>query len=388
MKSVGRRAAWLVMAAAMAGAMLAASGCVRSKAPESEPLPVAPSALGASGLELLWQTELLMDAGKAIDALWLCGDFLVARDTGNRLFAVNAKTGVRLWSEPMAAAQETVWPPAVDEKGTLWIPTTMRLVGIEGLDGRVVRRLELDFAPDGRPVTNGVHCFVPDARGWLQAVALLPKAPSWGRWTDDCVTAGPVLEGGLVCFGGQDGIVYASAQNVRRIVWQYQTEGPILGDLKRMPGGLVVAASLDYTLYAFEGQTGRLMWRYYASEPIRKSPYVFGEKPSGQPSEKSGGQVFVLTQGAGLAALNAADGRVQWRLAEGADVVTADEEAVYVLGRGGNLLAVGRQDGRVRFALPVRRGTLAAANESASGIVYLGTPEGRIVAVAKKKKEP
>ena len=387
MKSVGRQAMW--MATALAGVLVASSGCARSQV---SALPVAPSALGSSGLELLWQTELLMDAGRPLDALWLCGDFLVGRDTGIRIYAVSAKTGVRLWSEPVAAAHETVWPPAVDN-GMLWVPTTTHLVGIEGLDGRVVRRLELDFAPDGRPVTNGVHCFVPDARGWLQAVALLPKVPSWGRWTDDCVTAGPVLEGGLVCFGGQDGVVYASAQNVRRIVWQYQTEGPILGDLKRTPGGLVVAASLDYTLYAFEGQVGRVVWRYHASEPIRKSPYVFGEKPSGQPSAKPGGQaaplggqVFVLTRGAGLTALDAADGRVQWRLAEGADVVTADDETVYALGRGGNLLVVGRKDGQVRFALPVRRGTLAATNESASGIVYLGTPEGWIIAVAKKKE--
>jgi len=373
MKAARSRVTWafLVLMAAAVAAQGASPGGGRPSASKADPFPIAAGALGDKGMQVLWQTELMLDNEPPLANLWLCGRFLVGRAADNRLFAINAATGVRLWSRQVAEPYQKVWQPAVD-KDNLWVATTTKLLGIGGLDGKQLLTVDLDFSPAGQPLTNGAHVFIPDAKGWLQAVSILHRGVSWGRWTDDAVTAAPALDSSLVYFGSQSGVVYASTQNVRRIQWEHQTEGAIVADLQHTKTGLVLVASLDYTLYAFAGPSGRVAWKYNAGEPLRKTPYAIGN------------QVFVFTPEAGLTTLDATSGKKQWTLADGADFVSADTETVYVIGRSGRLLAVSRTDGKVKFDFALRPGTLVAVNETDSGIVYLATPNGAIMAIARK----
>ena len=366
---------WVVLVAGMGLLAVSGTGCARrgsAAGAEGLPLPVAPVMLTANAMEVRWQTPALIAPDSRLTNVWVCGSFLVCHGSDHRIYVIDARTGVRLWSRDVAEPHETVWRPAVNQQN-LWLPTTTKLLGFEGLEGKKIAEFELDFAPAGPPATNGIHVFIPDAKGWLQAVSVVPKVVSWGRWTKDSMTAGPVADTMMVYFGGRDGAVYASTQYVRSIQWAYQTEGPIVADLKMTDAGLVLVASLDYSLYAFQGANGRLDWRYNAGERIRRAPYAFGD------------QVFVFTQEAGLTALDE-NGKIQWRLADGDDIVTADEDTVYVLGRGNDLLAVGRADGKVRWGVPLRRGTLIGSNETGTGILYLATPEGQVLAVARKQE--
>jgi len=432
----------VVLAVGMGVLAVAAPGCgPAGRGDEDLPLPVAPVVLTGNHMEIRWQTRALLAPGTHLTDVWVVGGFLVCHGSDHRVYVIDAKTGVRLWSKDLADPHETVWPPTA-YKNDLWFATTTKLIGFHGADGRNIvaqaargeretsrgkrqeRRdawhakviagrmeqpdeppeykiaraaaesqiasveaveqsreplavdpvgIELAFAPSGRPATNGVHMYVPDGKGWLQAVSMVPGVVSWGRWTDDAVTAGPVADDALVYFAGRDGVVYASTQNVRRVVWQHQTEGAIVADLKRTEAGLILAASLDYSLYAFQGTSGRLDWRYNAGERIRRAPYAFGT------------QVFVFTQQAGLTALDE-NGKVLWRLAEGDDVVTADNETVYVLSRGNDLLAVDRKEGKVRWGAPLRTASLIGTNETNTGILYLATPEGQVLAAARKQE--
>jgi len=400
--------------------------------------PVAPAALVDSGLDIRWQTEALLEPESELTRLWVRGDYLVGLGSDQRVYVIDAETGVRRWSKVLAEPHETIWPPAA-YRDELWFATTIELMGFRGADGENIveesvvpgpgaaaaaeeadakkkareaamvgatpaqRRTQaeialaerkraaidaalaheqeavvLPFAPAGPPVTNGVHVFVPDAKGWLQAVSLRPRTVSWGRWTADTLTAGPVLDASRVYFAGHNGMVYASTQSFRRVIWQYQTEGAVTADLRMTDTGLILVGSLDYSLYAFDGASGVLEWdqlpnqRYNAGEPIRKPPYTFGE------------QVFLFTERAGLTALDTTSGKVQWQLADGHDLITADADTVYVWSRGNDLLAVDRESGTVRFAIPLRTGTLIGTNETGTGLLYLATPQGQILAAAQK----
>jgi len=442
--TAGRQRIGVALAVGIAALAAALAGCAGpGRGDEDLPLPVAPVVLTGNGMEIRWQTRALLAPDTHLTDIWVVGGFLVCHGSDHRVYVIDARTGVRLWSQDLAEAHETVWPPAV-HNGDIWFATTTKLIGFHGADGtnivtqsargqrearraarqarrdawhakviarRMERRdeppeykiargdaesqiarveaierarealavdpvgVELDFAPAGRPATNGVHVYVPDGKGWLQAVSVVPEVVPWGRWTDDAVTAGPVVDDALVYFGGRDGRVYASTQNVRRILWQYQTEGPVVADLKRTQAGLVLAASLDYSLYAFQGTSGRLDWRYNAGERIRRAPYAFGT------------QVFVFTQQAGLTALDE-NGKVLWRLAEGDDILTADADTVYVLSGGNDLLAVDRKEGKVRWGAPLRAASLIGTNETDTGILYVATPEGQVLAAAKRQEPP
>jgi outer membrane protein assembly factor BamB len=285
--------------------------------------------------------------------------------------------------EEEAAAPSVTWPGsgATRRKVTAEISRTERRQNeLAQLLAARQQAIPLDFAPSGPPATDGAHVFIPDAKGWLQAISLRPDLVSWGRWTDGAVTAGPIVDAARVYFAGHNGVVYASAQNMRRVIWQYQTEDAIRADLRMTDTGMVLAGSTDYSLYAFNGASGALEWdqlpnrRYNAGEPIRKPPYTFGE------------QVFLFTQNAGLTVLDTTTGKTQWQLTDGLDLVTADVDTVYVLGRGNDLLAVNRAGGDVRFAIPLRGGTQIGINETGTGILYFASPDGYVWAIARDRE--
>ena len=368
--------AWGGLAAA---AVMAASswswGFGKPAAPEPTAPAAAPAVLLEKGLETLWSTEVLPDAGTEVVSAWVVGDYVVVRGTDNRLFCVRALSGERLWSRPVAAAHETVWRPALDGD-TLWMATTTHLLGVGAATGKAAWSRDLDFPPSGPVATNGTHCFVPDAKGWLQAVAVVGRTPSWGRWTDSTMTAGPVVDSGAVYFASQSGVVYASAQNVRRVLWRYRTEGAVTADLRLGRGGVVLAASHDYSVYAFSGSTGEMVWRFNAGEPVAKPAYTVGD------------QVYVFRDVGGMTALDVADGSALWELASGADFVSAGPETVYVRSVSDMLLAVDRSTGAVGFGVPMRRDVVVATNETGNGVIYLATPDGDVMAVGKRREEP
>jgi len=403
--------------------------------------PLAPAALASSAMAVRWHSHIPLPPETHLTDVWVRGGYLIGHRSDHRVYVLDAESGIRLWSGDLTDAHETVWPPAVHRDRLWFVTTSrlMGYQGSNGKnivedvltpapeqaalaeggqgegDGEVasaepawegtteaqrrveaeIARLErqqaelkrfladelkaipLDFAPSGPPVTDGSHVFIPDTKGWLQAVAIRPDLVSWGRWTEDAVTAKPVVDAGRVYFAGHNGIVYASSQNIRRVLWHYQTEGPIVADLRLTDAGTVLVGSTDYSLYAFNGTSGTLVWnqlpnrRYHAGEPIRKPPYTFGE------------QIFLFTRDAGLTVLDTATGRVEWQLKDGSDLVTADADTVYVLGRGNDLLAADRESGKVRFAIPLRRGTRIGINETGTGILYFASADGHVWAIAR-----
>lgn len=383
------------MATALAAAAVAmAAGCRGPQARGPEPRPVAPGVLEANGMEVAWHTGLTLAPGTRLARVWHLTDaarggegapatagksegaLLVGLGSDNRIYLVDATTGMRMWSDLAAPAHETVWRPVL-LGDTLWVVSTTEVKSYRASNGMRLRKIGLEFGASGNPATNGRHCFIPDTRGYLEAVKVDPKVEAlpWHRWTEGSVTAGPVLDAGRVYFASQSGEIFASAQDVRRVLWEHQAEGPIVADLRVTEAGLVLAGSLDYILYAFQGSSGRLAWQYPAAEPVR------------HPALPVGKQVFLLTERRGLRALDAAKGRLQWQRGDAETLLAADEETVYILGRGNDLLALSRADGTLRFGAPLRRDTLAVTNETENGMVYLAGPTGQVMA-AVKKREP
>jgi outer membrane protein assembly factor BamB len=372
MKRADRVGYWLAVGVAALG--LVASGCGRqTRGPE--PFPVVPSVLEANGMDMLWHTQLVLAKKTHVVRLWLCNSLLIGLGDDNRIYAVDAKTGVRRWSVPTAPVHETVWQPAV-YGDKVWVASTTTLFGLEAATGRETSRRRLDFAVSGRPAACETHVFIPNVAGYLEALAVVPDTVPWRRWMEGTVTAGPALDNTMVYFASQGGQVIASNQVRHRTAWLHRTEGAVTADLRCAKGGLALVASLDYSVYAFAGSSGRLAWQYHAGEPVRMAPYTQGDL------------VFVFTASKGLTAVDVESGDARWTLAAGRDYAAADTKNAYIVSRGDDILAVSRTDGTVRFGLPLRRGTLVGENETDSGVLYLATPEGQVMAAAAKSESP
>jgi len=130
----------------------------------------------------------------------------------------------------------------------------------------------------------------------------------------------PVAAGGLVLFGGADGIVRAIDAASGQPRWTAYTAGPI----KYPPTiwqGRVYVGSADGWIYAFEAATGRSLWRFRAA-PIERIIPVYGSLSSTWPVA-SGVLVAdgVAYAAAGIAshdgthvyALDAITGKIKWQ---------------------------------------------------------------------------
>jgi len=371
-RAEGRCGGWVVALCGLA-VLAASAGCGRARTSSNsmEFAPVAPAALEPNGMETVWHSQLLLDRGTKVTNTWLREGYLVCLANNNRLYVLNATSGVFLWSRVVAESYQSVYAPAVYE-GTLYVANTVNLMALRLSDGRLLNEQPLGFAPCGGLVTNGQFVYVPSTGG-LKAVAIVPRTMSWDRWTEDIVTAVPVLDRTRVYFASNSGEVLASAQHIRKVTWTYQTGGAIVADLKQTAGGLVLVASLDYSLYAINGATGRCEWRFDAGEPLDRPPYT------------EGSQVFVFSEGLGLSVLDAVGGAVQWQQADALSLVSLSTDTLYYLTLDGTLAAAARTDGKVRFAVPVRAGSLVAVNETGSGVLYMIGSEGLVQAVAPKR---
>ena len=136
--------------------------------------------------------------------------------------------------------------------------------------------------------------------------------------------------------------------------------------------GLILAASLDYQLYAL-GAGGREAWIYHAGEPLRNKPY------------STGNQVFLFSDEAGLTVIDAGTGKAKWTSArKGPSSSPPIADTLYILDRSRNLVALARVDGKVKWSMPLPRWALYTPNESDNGYIYLCSPGGQMMAIARK----
>ena len=143
------------------------------------------------------------------------------------------------------------------------------------------------------------------------AVEFAPAAP---------LPSAPVAAGGLIFFGGPDGIVRALDATTGKLLWKAYTGGAI-----RIPPtiwkGRALVGSGDGYVYAFEAKTGRLLWRFRAAPEQRKIP-VYGSLQCTWPIS-SGVLVqddiayvaagMVNYDGTYVYALDAATGEIKWQ---------------------------------------------------------------------------
>ncbi len=363
---------------AMAGGLGCAQGTREAYVGPTVPSPdglVPLAVLSLEGLDTLWYTQLIMPEGTQVTRLWLSGDTLLACGTDNRVYCVDAATGQRLWSRQLADPFQTVFRPTVYGED-VWIATTLHLWRIRLDDGDVLDKRVLDYAPGAGATTNGTHVFYAGARGWVQAFAIVDDALSWGRWMPETMSARPVLASSVVVAGTQGGQVVAMNQSRRYTVWDYQAEGPILGDPKVSEANLVIVPTLDYSVYAFEASSGVMRWRFNAGEPVTQTAWPTGE------------QVLVFTDRNGMRVLDGSSGVPAWQLEGGRDYVAADPETITVLTDEHVMAVLERDKGEVRLAVPLRPSAVVAQNGSLDGTVYVTTPTGVLVALRQTKPAP
>lgn len=132
------------------------------------------------------------------------------------------------------------------------------------------------------PVIVGGLVFVGSDDGHLYCVALATGELAWRTELGDVIEAPPLWFDGVVYVGGHDFFFYAVDASTGDIRWKYETDERIVGGANVvMPadgsGALIVVGSHDNRLYAFDPRTGERRWMLETNDRVNATPAVVGD---------------------------------------------------------------------------------------------------------------
>jgi outer membrane protein assembly factor BamB len=340
----------------------------------------------------------------AYDTVYLAQEF-------GRFFAFDAKTGKRLWRKKFghcAASSPTVWKGVVYQTYMQRFPCDRGdrsargfVVAMNAKTGKEVWRRWFGAIESSLLLVKGILYF----GSWDNHVYALDAKTSkvlWSYPTDDEVNSSGAYAAGTVYFGTDGGTLYALNARTGRLRWEFDRGREYFYATPTVAYGRVYIGNTDGTLYAFGATTGHLLWAQHAGTYIYSAPAVWrntvyvgsydgnlytfdaatgdrkwrfesGSAIHGAPTIMNGVVYFANCQhcgrrasrfakvgSLGTYAIDARNGRLLWRFADGAySPIVADKNRVYLAGLTSVYAFVAKERKTLRFARaarPARRG--------------------------------
>jgi outer membrane protein assembly factor BamB len=224
----------------------------------------------------------------------------------------------------------------------------------------------------------------------------------WKFPTGDRIVASPVLDGGTIYVGGDDGNVYAVDAETGRQLWKRPTGGPV-PSTPAVANGKVYAGSYDGKFYAFDAKTGALQWKFSTEGERRfEAKGLNGWQPKSQtfpdpfdvflssPTVVEGSVYFGSGDG-NVYALDAGTGALRWKFKTG-DVVHASpavvDGVVYVGSWDSYFYAIDAANGKEKWRFHAGEDDLmhnqvgfASSPTVVDGVVYTGCRDSNLYAL-------
>lgn len=185
------------------------------------------------------------------------------------VYAFDAETGKQKWAFPTDGPVFSA--PTVVGETVLFGADNGKLIALNAANGQLKWRFEADGGIFSSPAVAADTVFTTTRGGKTYAVSLKDGR---GLWSYDAGgDASPVISGGIVYIGDQNGGVYAfDAARGGQPLWLKPTESAITVTPTIADGVLYVVSGS--TLYALDARTSDEIWRYAAGYRIATSPVV------------------------------------------------------------------------------------------------------------------
>ncbi len=244
---------------------------------------------------------------------------------GPVVYAVNAATGVRIWSHGGPIAQIISSPTVID--GRVYVAFTDGTIrALDAATGQIIWSVTQDQGANSSPAVANGRLYIAIHNRGLLALDAATGATLWLAHISGPQWSLPTVDNGRVFVGSRD----------------------------------------DHKVYAFDAVTGQTLWTATTSDWVHSSPAV------------ANGVVYIGNEAGDLHAFNAATGGLIWRrglshagIFNGPTVATG---VVYAAAEDGKLYAVDAATGRVLFRGAIGQGGGAQALASPTvdgGNVYI-----------------
>jgi len=403
---MGATCAWCLGALALGLFLSCGAGCSNDESAANSPASFYRGNLQRTGVyegpgprgppSLRWKFETESCKGSYFRGVGLPpiirGGVAYFADLGGTFYALQSKTGKELWR--FRSGLGLTSSPAYDN-GLLFAgglaKTGGEFLAMSADTGEVIWRFhEKDMYPTlpTQALAVAGRVFFGNSQGSFYALDAASGRVVWrfaihgskNSITDQGpagIRSASAVSGSTICFGADDGNLYAVDMKSGKEVWSFRTEGSIIGNAA-IVGQTVVFLSCDTHLYALDVVTGKLRWKRKTdpglvctgSVPAVADGVVYVLGDDGQTARTS---IFAIDLGTGEekwckkfeggplanASLSIADGAVHWGTREG---------LLYAMD-----LKTGKE--RWRFQTESRR-EISSCPVIADGMIFFGSLDG------------
>lgn len=369
--------------------------------------------LSRYGLELAWWGQGVMNPSRdKVEHLSSDEDCVYVQSTGGIITAFDAQTGQRRWAVQLGQFDPPSFQVVTNETLALVVVGT-HMYGLDKISGKTLWSLRLPGQASTSPAADAQRVYVGMLDGSLYAFDLKTirelyrdnRLPEWSHvaivWryaTSKEISSPPLIFGSRLAMASRDGNVYAVTTERRQLVFQFETDAPIVAPITRMDD-ILYLTSEDFSFYALrvkpqappppnkkygEGaldeqivrrdrESGKVVWEFTSGLPIRTAPYAVVS------------DVYVLPDRGGFYCLASRTGEQRWWQPQAINYVATTSKRVYGTDRDLNLLVMSRQTGDVQGALPLRRFSKRFANDRTDRIV-MSTDSGLVMMLREQGK--
>ncbi len=240
------------------------------------------------------------------------------------------------------------------------------LFALDAASGETRWRFDAGEAVDSAPVVANGAVFITSRNNELIAVRAESGEEAW-RFPTASGDASAVYADETIFVAGSDGSVYALDPDNGSVKWSHAL-GTETARTPAFADGVLFAGTTDGQLVALDGQTGDERWRFQGDAGLVSSTVI------------AGGTIYQAIRDSetnALYAIDAADGREQWRFQTasqtGVGIPTVQGNRVYVTADDGKFYALDAAIGVVQWAVSGTAPWPADA-KLANGILYVYNP--------------
>jgi eukaryotic-like serine/threonine-protein kinase len=204
--------------------------------------------------------------------------------------------------------------------------------------------------------------------GWAAGPAPVHNDTLWSFDTGAPVQSSPVISGGALFVGSDNGRLYALSPSTGRELWNRSFgEFAVVQSTPAVQGDTLYIGCQNFSgsgLFALDASDGSVRWSVPDDTGIVASPAL------------ADGAVFWASQNGSVLSANATTGEVLWHAAAGGDLWASpalDQDCLYIATVSGRLLSLWREDGSERWNLTLEPGWTGYSTPAVSGgVVYAG----------------
>jgi len=262
-------------------------------------------------------------------------------------------------------------------------------------DGPRQLRFKWRFGTQGKirstpAVAEGIVCFGSED-GHLYAIDADTGAPKWKYLTNGDLSSSPAISDGIVYATAGDGTVIAVGLKTGKLVWRFQTGKQLVfeqfkGDPRNwdiwqssptIVGDRIYFGNGDGFVYALDRNNGRLIWKFQTPLVIRTSPAV------------ANGMLFIGGFDGKLYALEAGNGKLKWNFKTEGNAFFPKGEIqgspsvaggrVFFGARDGFVYALDAESGKQLWRSDHKGSWVPTSPAIVDGVVYAGSSDGQFV---------